>query len=330
MVSVTVKKTPVKTRIPSSGGSRYQRLVDTIDALAVEEIATIDLWSRSHPTAGRFKDTGVALDIVHDSEVAAAEAALPISSRASEDATPEELADQLFELAREFEDDHGPQTFQARINPSNGHKYTPCTFTTSDTPGGSDVRDETTQALSSVGRTLRVMDKTMASMMKRLEEALRLSREMGPSPETAAVVAKAKVEMEKLRYEHEHDDAFLEIMDKRLEQLVGEVGPGLRDFLHTEPTMNNQPDRMREWLEDLTEDETERFRAAVGENNYSILRAGSDAPTNVDYRATMDKFRDELAIMEKSKRAELMDRITEAIPRPKFRRLGRLLGKIGM
>ncbi len=336
MVSVTPRKPKPETqkREPAGGGgSRYERVVEAITSVGIEEIERIDLWARASNKPGRYTNTEYFLEVVSSKESPVLDDAEEIG-KVPDTIDAEGLADRLYELAREYEDTDGPRMFQARIKPRTG-RFQPVTFETSE--GGApqpESAGEVNAAAATMGRTMRNMETTMGKALKHMESMMMRQAETDgknrTTPEVAAVLAKVELEIAKMKYDREDSAALFSMLDARAAQIISELAPGIRSHMEQEPDACTLPDRMREWLEGLSETEDEAFRAAAGDNLYSVIRDAANAENNTNYRAIMAKLKDEISVMSKDAYSAYKMRLVAALPPEQLKRLAVLLKRAGL
>lgn len=268
--------------------SRYRALVEAVSDVGLDQIYDIELWARAGYGAGKFAYIDVAIRF--------------LGAKGSEQdldlQTAEDVVECLFESALEYEDENGPHTFQAVLferEKDGGRASDPVakrSFRTTDDPAcdPSEREDANAESLASLSKTMGAFQKTTSAVLKELRETATLAREFQPSAESVAATANAKVELAKLSYEHEYDDKLFTMIDKRLEQFIAEVAPGLREAMATEPTKNTLPERLREVFSELSDEQREQLEDLLGEDMWKVLVAAKETETNVDCRSVLESF----------------------------------------
>ncbi|MCH9736103.1 MAG: hypothetical protein K0U78_16380 [Actinomycetia bacterium] len=320
-VSAHVSKGDDRVGAGSRGGNVwYDRLVETVEELGdVENIFCVELGARWGSRRGKFGDTGIVIHVVEEKS---GNEKMQVQLLAS----PDELVEHIWEAAFTYSDlNGGPFWFQARFWPrvdgDRGKTYVPVSFELGAQASSNTNDDEMRRNLESLTRTVRSLERTTTNILDRFGELLK----EGGRPD--AEWAKVQIELKKMEHEAEEHRMFFELIDKRTEQLVRELAPGIRDNIATEPLRHNYPDRWRAWLESLTEEEDRALRDIITEDVYSLIRGAADAATNVDARACVQVLNDKLAVMKKATPElyeEKLQEIRDALP-DRYHELSRLL-----
>jgi hypothetical protein len=322
MAHATVSRS-ARRRAPSSPAGRVQLLTDIVAEIGVENLHHVGIWARIGNRPGRFHDSGTSIDIVADGEG---------DSPAGSTQTPEELVDMLLEEGRKYEEDVGGRCFfQARLVQRDDEgaegKTTLATFGTFEDEGvASETYGEQVATISSLNRTVRLMEKTIGNTLDHLEKMANIAN-MGVR--TDAEVARVGLERYKVEQEFKRDDMMWDMANQRLSEITKPMGEGIRDNISQEPTTNTLSKEMREFLEKLGDDRLDSLIAVLPDEVAAVINAATAVENNAEYRAVIEKGGRILAAMDKAKQQKLMMDIAGAIGVENARRLGSLLSAGG-
>lgn len=309
----------------SQDATDYDRVLGAISDHR-DVVASIDLHARDG-TRGRFKDTGLAFDVLEASKV---------EDPMAHDETPEEIADKVIEMAEGYEAENGAHVFQMRIlvegkDGSYRIKHREA-FRLSDLIGGS-LRDETQ------GEEIQMI-KTQASMIGSLNRMVLNQHRM--QIETLQAVAtmanphaQVMLEVEKMKIQQTENHADRESNDRHWDRsmdVIERAADPLIDGLHDmwgDMTSGKKGKKMTnaQKLTDIFEGEDMESVKEIVDNEdiFSLLDSARSAPTDEAFKAIIVEYSQLAEKLTKEEKNRQMLAMANEIGMDKCKRIDRLL-----